>query len=202
MSATTLASKAAESELKRRIATLEEDLLSARERLARIQQAEQEVETNEDDRRNSRGRNLPFDRRLVKHSSTGAIVRRPIDKRGYCFKWNDRSIGWGGTKWELRFVVLEHGHLSYYRTHTDTAPRYVLSLRGCGIHDDGWKRNRRHRSPRKGDPPLDEPGAYFFVFSVYQRSEHGRDDDTTELMPLLRFSTPSMAEKNQWMQLL
>lgn len=120
--------------------------------------------------------------------------------------WNDRSIGWGGTKWELRFFVLEHGHLSYYRLHTDSAPRYVLSLRGCGVHDDGWKRNRRHRSATKSskdvDPPLDEPGAYFFVFSIYLRSENTDMDESNEVVPLLRFSTPSMAEKTLWMQLL
>jgi hypothetical protein len=91
MSATTLASKAAESELKRRIATLEEDLQSARERLARIQQTE-EVETNENARPNSLGSNLPFGRPVVEQSSTGATVRRPMDKKGYLFKWNDRQV--------------------------------------------------------------------------------------------------------------
>ena len=29
-----------------------------------------------------------------------------VSKRGYLFKWLDRTIGWSGTKWGLRFVVL------------------------------------------------------------------------------------------------
>jgi diacylglycerol O-acyltransferase-1 len=142
-------------------------------------------------------------------------------KRGYLFKWMDRAIGWGGTKWSLRFVTLEHGRLSYYLTHTDTAPRYALNLRGCAVQDDGWKKNRRHWSSTgsKLDPPLDEPGAYFFVFSVYLRDtgteeeddgeySDGKSQETTttttssEVVPLLRFSTPSMAEKAQWIMLL
>ena len=28
-------------------------------------------------------------------------------KAGYLFKWQDREIGWGGTKWALRFVKLD-----------------------------------------------------------------------------------------------
>ena len=42
-----------------------------------------------------------------------------VSKRGYLFKWLDRTIGWSGTKWGLRFVVLNatQGQLSYYSTH-------------------------------------------------------------------------------------
>ena len=38
------------------------------------------------------------------------------EKHGYLFKWQDRSIGWGGTKWGLRFVRLDHGQLSYFKS--------------------------------------------------------------------------------------
>jgi len=131
----------------------------------------------------------------------------PPGKKGYLFKWMDRSIGWGGTKWALRFVTLEGGRISYYGSHNDAAtssPRYVLSLKGCAVREDGWKRNRRHHSPstKKGeDPPLDETGAYFFLFSIYQRKSTS-DAEDSDVVPLLRFSTPSMAEKNQWVQLI
>lgn len=30
-------------------------------------------------------------------------------KASYLYKWQDRSIGWGGTKWGLRYVVLKGG---------------------------------------------------------------------------------------------
>ena len=46
-------------------------------------------------------------------------------------------------------------------------------------------------------PPIEEAGAYFHVFSIYQRLE-----DDAEIVPLLRFSTPSLAAKNQWMMLI
>ena len=29
------------------------------------------------------------------------------EKAGYLFKWQDREIGWGGTKWARRFVKLD-----------------------------------------------------------------------------------------------
>jgi diacylglycerol O-acyltransferase-1 len=102
-------------------------------------------------------------------------------------------------------VTLENGRISYYGSHTDDSPRYVLNMRGCGVRDDGWKRNRRHVSKTKGDPPLDEPGAYFFLFSIYHRPDSVRDQDDqddSEIVPLLRFSTPSHAERSQWIQLI
>lgn len=192
MTSTPLASKAVKSELLNRIERLEDELRSARAQLVSISSEDTTADSGPS----------PFSDLTTSRRSNG-VDRPPPDKRGYLFRWNDRSIGWGGTKWELRFISLEHGHLSYYRLHTDTAPRYVLSLRGCGVHDDGWKRNRRHRSAKsRGDPPpIEEPGAYFFVFSIYQRSETC-NDESNEVVPLLRFSTPSMAEKNLWMQLL
>lgn len=180
-----LAAKAAESQLRKRIENLENELRRAKEQLRNLFTTEEG-----DDRESSHNGNSASDSRpaaLSRHEQFQSLPSRPPpQKRGYLFRWNDRSIGFGGTKWELRFIQLEHGHLSYYRLHTDSAPRYVLSLRGCGVHDDGWKRNRRHRSKHK-EPPLDEPGAYFFVFSIYLRSE---DAEESEVVPLLRFSTP------------
>lgn len=130
----------------------------------------------------------------------------PPGKSGYLFKWQDRSIGWGGTKWALRFVNLERGRISYYYSHLEKQARYVLSLRGCAVRDEGWKRNRRGSiiKPLKGekDPPLDQPGAYFFVFSVYHYDSATAEDTTSDIIPLLRFSTPSLAEKTQWIQLI
>ena len=105
----------------------------------------------------------------------------------------------------MRFVSLDRGRISYYYSHLETSPRYVLSLRGCAVRDDGWKRNRRHVSkttPRGEDPPLDEVGAYFFVFSIYHRPDTDEKASSSEFVPLLRFSTPSLAEKTQWIQLV
>ena len=130
------------------------------------------------------------------------LIRPPVQKQGYLFKWMDRSIGWGGTKWALRFVALnQYGHLSYYKSHLDAQPRYVLSLRGCAIQDDGWKPNPRHRSISKQScAPLEEPGAYFFIFSIYQMSDQQQQQQNDNIVPLLRFSTPSAAEKTLWIQ--
>jgi hypothetical protein len=156
-------------------------------------------------------------------NGSGGILPPP-GKESYLFKWLDRTIGWGGTKWALRFVKLNRGRISYYYSHLETSPRYTLSLRGCAIADEGWKRNRRHVSkvtPKGKDPPIDELGAYFFVFSIYHRpdtssftmnrqssasSSHstasGGGTDMNDFVPLLRFSTPSLAEKTQWIELL
>lgn len=131
-------------------------------------------------------------------------------KSGYLFKWQDRSIGWGGTKWSLRFVSLDRGRLSYYRTHTDQAPRYILTLRKCAVRDDGFKRNRKHASTDE-IPDVNEVGAYYHVFSIYQRPDargngdgpaslRAEDDDESKIVPLLRFSTPSLAEQQQWIE--
>ena len=137
--------------------------------------------------------------------SSYSIAAAPLlTKRGYLFKWADRSIGWGGTKWALRFVVLQGGKISYFRDHSDISPRYMLTLRGCAVRDEGLKPNKRYRKYRKGvELPIDEPGAYFHVFSIYQRDDDHDDMETpTEVIPLLRFSTPSLAEKTQWIKLI
>lgn len=139
-----------------------------------------------------------------------------VSKSGYLFKWQDRSIGWGGTKWGLRFVSLSGGQLSYYRSHTDQMARYVLPLRQCAVRDDGYKLNRKHKASGNSggdEPDPNEVGAYYHVFSIYQRPERreggdgpaspcANDDDDSRIVPLLRFSTPSLAEKNQWIDLI
>ena len=97
-----------------------------------------------------------------------------VSKSGYLFKWQDRSIGWGGTKWGLRFVSLSGGRLSYYRSHTDQMARYVLPLRQCAVRDDGYKLNRKHKASGNSggdEPDPNEVGAYYHVFSIYQRPE-------------------------------
>lgn len=129
----------------------------------------------------------------------------PPGKSGYLFKWQDRSIGWGGTKWALRFVKLDRGRIHYYFSHLESSPRYMLSLRGCAVRDEGWKRNRRHISKltsRGKEPPIDEVGAYFFVFSIYHFDSSCTKKEASDIVPLLRFSTPSLAEKTQWIQLI
>eukprot|EP00804_Cyclotella_cryptica_P012557 CCRYP_014715-RA/>CCRYP_014715-RA protein AED:0.01 eAED:0.01 QI:22/1/1/1/1/1/3/4001/752 len=164
------------------------------------------------------------------HRSTGSvcIVNAPPEKSGYLFKWQDRAIGWGGTKWGLRFVRLDHGQLSYYKTHEDRSARYVLTLKNCAVRDEGSKVNKRHASSKKrgnvetsrlpgaeSETEGHEVGSHFYVFSVYRRpntyeveanARSGEDDaqhDSEEhIIPLLRFSTQSYAEKLQWIDLI
>mmetsp|Transcript_50142 Transcript_50142/g.55953 ORF Transcript_50142/g.55953 Transcript_50142/m.55953 type:complete len:739 (+) Transcript_50142:89-2305(+) len=132
----------------------------------------------------------------------------PIIKSGYLFKWQDRQIGWGGTKWDLRFVKLDKGRLAYFKNHDDTAPRYLLTLKNCAIRDDGSKPNKRFQPKENEKEIIDTtPGAFFHVFSLYQRPKgkiHASADldDDDVIVPLLRFSTISLAEKIQWMDLL
>jgi len=131
--------------------------------------------------------------------------KTPPPKSGYLFKWQDRDLTWGGSKWDLRNVSLIGGQLSYKKSHLDAVPRYVLSLQSCAVRDDGYKLNKRHGTKEpysKKTPPLDESGAYFHVFSIYNRTQSKSDNQADVIIPLLRFSTPSLAEKNDWIQLL
>lgn len=138
------------------------------------------------------------------------LNQNPINahsKSGYLSKWQDRAIGWGGTKWDLRFVRLEQGRLCYYRSHEDAAPRYMLTLKRCAVRDDGHKPNKRFRKNQSSDiVTLQTCDAFFHIFSIYVRpsgNEQDADDDNDEeIVPLLRFSTTSYAEKNQWIELI
>ncbi|KAL3807165.1 hypothetical protein ACHAXA_011366 [Cyclostephanos tholiformis] len=168
-------------------------------------------------------------------TTTKMTTRLPPEKSGYLFKWQDRSIGWGGSKWALRFVRLDmHGQLSYYKTHDDRSPRYVLTLKNCAVRDDGSKINKKRRaaaiagagggrgilgggvksssaSPGGSDndddddydPHKHEAGSRFYVFSVHLRHQKGHNDDHEhDIVPLLRFSTQSHAEKMQWIDVI
>ena len=126
----------------------------------------------------------------------------------------------------LRFVRLDHGQLSYYKSHEEKAPRYILTLKNCAVRDEGSKVNKRHSgkgsvtSSTGGGNNYDaldtterqraEVGSHFHVFSIYQRSSTNaskKNDDSTEeeeedIIPLLRFSTQSISEKSQWIDLI
>jgi diacylglycerol O-acyltransferase-1 len=208
-SSSSLATKTAELEMQRRVDSLQEELRVAKESLERLKKAipatmEVAASAARDDAESS-----PTTKRESEERQPPWLV--PPAKRGYLFRWVDRSIGWTGTKWALRFVSLENGKIAYYGCHTDASPRYVLSLRGCAVRDEGWKPNRRHPAFRKKEspsPPLDEAGAYFFVFSIYLREDASpaHQDPTlvepAEVVPLLRFSTNSLAERSQWIKLI
>lgn len=101
-----LLKKIGEAELQNRIRDLERQLYEAKQSLNRV----------ENDNGDANGTS----------SFITSVATAPLlSKRGYLFKWADRSIGWGGTKWALRFVVLEGGKISYFRDHSDISPRYM-----------------------------------------------------------------------------
>jgi len=201
-SSNSLATKAAEAELQLRIDALQEQLRDAQSSLHKLKTKHSAPDDHDDDDNN---RPPPMSPLSPSGSHTSSTDMPPMGKRGYLFRWLDRSIGWSGTKWALRFVSLDasRGQVSYYGSHLETRPRYVLSLRGCAVRDDGWKRNQRHKKrTEEADPPLEEPGAYFFIFSIYQRPFNENSTNVQDIVPLLRFSTPSMAEKMQWINLI
>ena len=198
-----LGTKTAEIELQRRVATLREELAAAEDSLEQFRNDKRKLpETERPPLRGNDERRQP-----------PAPLVAP-SKRGYLYRWVDRAIGWSGTKWALRFVTLENGKIAYYGTHADASPRYVLSLRGCAVRDEGHKANRRHpafrRKANKPPPPLEEPGAYFFVFSVYLREQESpshrdptlEEETSADIVPLLRFSTNSLADQMLWIQLI
>mmetsp|Transcript_5189 Transcript_5189/g.6345 ORF Transcript_5189/g.6345 Transcript_5189/m.6345 type:complete len:744 (+) Transcript_5189:121-2352(+) len=139
-------------------------------------------------------------------------VHPPPEKRGYLSKWRDRSIGWGGVKWDPRFVVLQHGKLAYYGAHTDPSPRYVLALSNCKVRDDGSKPIIQ-RSFLGTTTKVEDK--HYHCFSIYQIGDNENGDaemkdgnDSEEesrsdlITPLLRFSTRSLPEKTLWTHLI
>jgi hypothetical protein len=202
--------------LKPSAADLANEVVELRRQLREAEEALEKVKTGNG---TTRGDDNVSDGTFGVNAESSSIGSHPpVSHRGYLFKWQDRSIGWGGTKWALRFVSLQKGKISYFRSHNDSEPRYVLSLRGFAVRDDGLKINNKHTSKggKHVSPPTNEVGAYFHVFSIYQRqTQDGRrfyvsasdysiaeEDSKTEIVPLLRFSTPSLAEKTQWIMLL
>lgn len=206
------------SNARKRVEELEKQLAEAKEELERVDEPKKpgvnglHIETNTDESEKDHD-NDDID-----------IVGHPA-KRGYLSKWQTRTIGWGGTKWDLRFVVLEQGRLAYYRTHRDIAPRYVLVLNGCAVRDEGFKSRKSVRdhipmiNALSGPSDESQITEDFHVFSIYQRPknkhhnhDHDEDhsggqqsaeaDDESEITPLLRFSTESKAEKMQWMDFI
>lgn len=173
--------------------SLEKENADLKMQLAQLQSELREVKEN--------SRLAP--RHSVTNTSTTFAATR---KSGYLFKWQDREIGWGGTKWDLRFVRLERGRLCYYKFHGDPSPRYLLTLKNCAVRDDGSKLNKRFRGSKGESPSTQTTGAYFHLFSIYQRhrinNERAQNDRDDSIVPLLRFSTSSLAEKSQWMDLL
>lgn len=164
-------------------------------------------------------------------STTNLGLLPPERKSGYLFKWQDRSIGWGGTKWALRYVRLDGpvGQLSYYKSHEDRSPRYILTLKNCAVRDDGSKKvkgfnpstallRRRIKDHGSADPTLgsttdtteedeDDPqrheaGSHYYVFSVHLRTTTTHQEEEDTIVPLLRFSTQSYAEKMSWIDLI
>ena len=63
-----------------------------RKEVERLKQELAVLQSSQD--KNNNGRTAPL---LSSQSST--IAMAPPEKSGYLFKWQDRSIGWGGTKW-------------------------------------------------------------------------------------------------------
>lgn len=169
-----------------RIQELEKQLLEAQEQLAEVR-LEQEEE-----------------REL--HNALTTEFAPPPEKKGYLYQWQDRAIGWGGSKWSLNFVSLEQGRISCFGNHLDESPVSVLTLRGCAVQDEGYHRNRSYKR-NQNKLPLEEIGAYFHVFEIFHQPETVNADENTQYessasLPLLRFSTTSLAEKNLWMDLI
>ncbi|GMI33604.1 hypothetical protein TrCOL_g722 [Triparma columacea] len=127
------------------------------------------------------------------HKSSNTPAPHPVTvKSGYLNKWKDRAIGWTGSKWGVRYITLtSDGTLKYSASHSDNAPRATLSLKRCAVKDDGHKSTKSSR---------------FHVFSIYRREKgagsNPSDDVEDDIVPLMRFSTTSKADKESWMAYL
>lgn len=208
--------------LQQRIEDLKTELKQA-QTLLQERKKEGKDEYKDDDHNNNKHNSNDDDAAYDIDDDDSIPAAALVEKKGYLFQWQDNSIGWGGIRWNLVFCDLQRGRLAIFESHMDESPVSVLTLMGCAVQDEGVKRNRRYKQHHssKEDPPLETPGAYFHVLAIYHRPESdssddeddGNDDDdmsssqrqrakAAAALPLLRFSTTSLAEKVLWMELI
>ena len=70
---------------------------------------------------------------VSRSTSSFGIGEAPPEKSGYLFKWQDRSIGWGGTKWGLRYVSFSKYYIDFSRfasicTHNSFRSRFACKM--------------------------------------------------------------------------
>jgi hypothetical protein len=196
--------------LKQQKAQLENQLKQIQEQLLKSEGGGNHRKEQQGNEQENKTANQQHNQHQHQHQTSNISSSIHIEKSGYLYKWQDRTIGWTGTKWDLRFVRLERGRLSYYRTHNEPSPRYILTLRNCAVRDDGFKPNSKYwKRNSEVDVDIQTPGAYYHVFSIYQRHEDAastnasdKHEDVEDIIPLLRFSTQSYAEKSLWIEQL
>jgi len=112
-------------------------------------------------------------------------VTQGVLQRGYLYKWRDRDISYA-SKWGLRYFVLQGSMLSYYGDDRDTSrPRRTFDMTQCVVRDEGTKKN-----------------GTFFVFSIYANGNFAGGMSSEGQQVLLRLSSESRGEADQWMHML
>ena len=120
-----------------------------------------------------------------------------IIKRGYLFKWREKEIGWAA-RWGLRYFTLQGSKLSYYSDDSEHRPRATFDLSKCVVRLEGTKKNGTYK-----------------VFSIFMLVDGGGDDDADDenaniddddesprLSLVLRLSTESLSDAEQWIDML
>lgn len=105
-------------------------------------------------------------------------------KRGYLYKWREREMSFA-SKWGLRYFELKGNSLSYFEDDSESRrPRRTIDLSNCVIKNEGTKKL-----------------GSFHLFGIYlagsEQLERGPNSGV-----LLRLSSESKAEADQWMDLL
>ncbi|KAM3570766.1 hypothetical protein VYU27_007163 [Nannochloropsis oceanica] len=122
-----------------------------------------------------------------------------IVKRGHLYKWHAEQVGFGGSKWQRRYLILQGTSLRVYSTAEAAAPIKTIPLQGCVV---------RTEPPKKG--------GQYHVFALYPMEGEEEDEEEDEDDPLspdeeegpdleeggvvIRLSTESKADSQEWVE--
>jgi len=106
--------------------------------------------------------------------------------RGYLYKFRDREISFA-SKWGLRYFLLQGTSLSYFVDESERRPRRTINLTSCSIRDEGVTKSGQH---------------YIFSIICADRFDDITIDSEQSGNVLLRLSSSSRAEANQWIRAL
>ncbi|GAB5033710.1 acyl-binding protein [Nannochloropsis oceanica] len=108
-----------------------------------------------------------------------------IVKRGHLYKWHAEQVGFGGSKWQRRYLILQGTSLRVYSTAEAAAPIKTIPLQGCVVRTERgetrrFQGGRSSRSRAQEDPQATTTG-------LPATQAHGRvDAERLFLPPALR----------------
>lgn len=92
-------------------------------------------------------------------SELSRLQQERILKRGHLYKWHAEQVGFGGSKWQRRYLLLQGTALSVYATPESAGPLRTIPLAGLVV---------RTEPPKKG--------GQYHVFALYPLEEEEEEE--------------------------